>query len=112
MRLHSAFGQYIDAPVVELPCSTKLEDGRWSDVYNMVCAVAETLSEDALVTPRDYTAIVQSLNIQSLIPDVKVVRGTNIIATNNIEQLNVNADCSNISLHLSHLLLIEVTVAQ
>ena len=77
--------------------AAKLEDGRWSDVYNMVCAVSETLSEDALVTPRDYTAIVQSLNIQSFIPDVKVVRGTNIIATNNIEQLNVNADCSNIS---------------
>ena len=91
VNLHGAFGQKIEAQLVNLPCSvvntdTKLE----TNCLYITAAVTDDLKTYSLITPQDYNDMLNNTDVNNFISQAAHLGDTEYLASDDILQLDSN----------------------
>ena len=94
VNLHSAFGDSVQASLINLPCSIVSGDGLLTTPIVLNCAVTDKLKTHCLLTTQDYCDMINNTGIESCIPDVAIVTSNKLLATDDLVKLNCKSENS------------------
>ena len=85
VRLRAAFGETVDAPIMQIPCAAVHNDNTISGPYVIDAAIVDHVQR-TLLTPADYDAIANGSLMDGFVPQVAAVTGTKFLATEELKQ--------------------------